>query len=132
MAGPEAPGRAILAMSHAIDETAQLGRGDDDDIADLVGKALARSIAVLRRRKQGAEKQHGAIGILMIRADHLGDEVARIAADLIHMRRIIEPKAVRPDDGQAYRGLAHRLEREAGIEETQKRPDGAARIVVLG
>ena len=128
----KAPRRAILAISHAVDEAAELGGGDGDDIADLVGEALTRPIAVLGRRKQGAEKEHRPIGVLMIRADHLGDEITRVPADPIHVGRVVEAKAVRPDDAEADSRLAHRIEREGRIEEAQKWPDSAARIVVFG
>jgi hypothetical protein len=56
MACSEKPRLAILAMAHAIDETTELGSSDSDNVADLMGKALGRPIAILGRREQGAEK----------------------------------------------------------------------------
>jgi hypothetical protein len=62
MSRSEAPRLAILAISHAVDEAAELGGGDRNDIADLVGEAFPRSIAVLGRRKQSAEKSTAPSG----------------------------------------------------------------------
>ena len=50
---------------------AELRRRDGDDVADLVGEALARRVAVLDRREQRAGIEHRAVGILVVRADHL-------------------------------------------------------------
>lgn len=106
MAGAKAPRLTVLTMPHAVDEAAKLGGSDSDNVADLVGETLPRRIAVLGRRKQRAEKQHGAVGIIMVRPDQLTDQVERISADPIHVRDIIEAKSVRADDSQAHGGRA--------------------------
>src|SRR5918993_3343352 len=69
----EGPRLAIARMAHPVDEPAELRRRHRDDVADLVREALARRIAVLDRDKHGAEEQHGAVRILMVRPDHLRD-----------------------------------------------------------
>jgi hypothetical protein len=48
------------------------------------------------------------------------------------VRDAIEPKAVRPRRHRGARRRAYRSERKDGIEEAQKRSDGAARVIVLG
>lgn len=78
----EGPGRAFGGEPHGVDERAEACRGNLDDITDLVGEALLRRVAVLRRRKQRAEEKHETIGILVMGADRLLDEIGRVAADL--------------------------------------------------
>src|SRR3954452_22678622 len=109
-AGAEGPGLAIARMPHPVDEPAELRRRDGDDVADPVGEALARHVAVLDRREHGAEEQHGAVGVAVIRADHLRDEVLRIAADPGDRGRALEAIAFRPLDDERHRRLAHVVE----------------------
>src|SRR5436309_2715667 len=80
MACAEGPGRRLTRQNHAVGETAELRRCNRDDIADLVGEALAFDVAVLDRGEQRAEKQHRTVRILMIETDHLRDEIGGIAA----------------------------------------------------
>ena len=93
-ADAERPGLALVAGAHAVDELAELGRCDRDDIVALVGEALPRRVAILDRREHGAEEQRKAIGILMHRPDGLRDEVGGIAADLADRGMAVEDKTV--------------------------------------
>ena len=79
---PEIPWFAGVAGPHAVDQLAELGAGDRDQIAGLVGKALVLAVAVLGRREHGAEEQHESVGILMGRPDRLLHQIFGIAADL--------------------------------------------------
>src|SRR3954467_3560512 len=63
-AGPKGPGLTVGGEVHPVDQLAELRCGDRDDIADLVGEALARRIAVLDGREHGAEKQHRTVRVL--------------------------------------------------------------------
>ena len=56
----------------------------------------------LRRREHRAEEQHEAVGVLVVRADRLGDEVERIAADHRHRARA-RPARSRPGRRPASR-----------------------------
>src|ERR1700749_1573120 len=46
-ADPDRPRLAIMAGAHAVDELAELGRGDGNEVVALVGKSLPRRIAIL-------------------------------------------------------------------------------------
>ena len=81
-ADAERPGLALIAVAHAVDELAELRRRDRDDVVALVGKTLARRVAVLDRGEHRAQEQRKSVRILMLRPDGLGDEIGRIAADL--------------------------------------------------
>src|SRR3954467_15212341 len=63
---PECPCRRQVRCRHAVDQGAELRRRDGDDVADLVGEAPARLVAVLDRREQGAEKQGESVRIMML------------------------------------------------------------------
>src|SRR5258708_23276017 len=91
-ADAERPGLAFVAVAHAVDELAELGRRYRDDIIALVGKTLAGRIAVLDGGEHGTEEQRKSIRVLMHRADGLGDEIGRIAADLRDRRMSLEYK----------------------------------------
>src|SRR2546430_17507261 len=80
MPGSEAPRLALVGVAHAIDEAAEFRRRDGDDVADLVGEPPARRVAVLDRREHRAEKQHRAVRILMVLAEHLSNEIGGVAA----------------------------------------------------
>src|SRR5689334_16210960 len=54
-ADAEGPGLAFVAVAHAVDQFAELGRGDGDDVVALVGKPLPRRVTILGRREHGAE-----------------------------------------------------------------------------
>src|SRR4030088_1376574 len=99
-ANAEGPGFALIAGAHAIDQFAELRRRYGNNVVALVGKALAFRIAVLYRRKHGAEEQRKTVGILMHRPDGLGDEVSGVAADLADRRMPLEHKTVLPLHGQ--------------------------------
>src|SRR3546814_17954066 len=60
------PGGRLGAGPHAVDQRAEPRLGDAHDVADLVGKAAPRLVAVLRRREQGAAEQDEAVGIMKI------------------------------------------------------------------
>src|ERR1044072_2297409 len=79
VADAEVPGRRGLGRGHAVDERAERGARDADDIALLVREAAAGMVAVLDRREERAEEQREAVGILML-APRLADQLGRIAA----------------------------------------------------
>src|ERR1700680_2983696 len=85
----ERPGFAFIAVAHAVDELAELGRCDRDDVVALVSKALARRVAVLDGGEHGAEEQRKSVRILMFRPDGLGNEVGGVAADLADRRMTV-------------------------------------------
>src|SRR3546814_7791200 len=58
--GAEGPGRDLVAVVHHVHQRAELAGADGDDVARLVGEALAGAVAVLQRREHGAEEQHQA------------------------------------------------------------------------
>src|ERR1700739_77807 len=68
-ADAEGPVLALVAAPHAVDELSQFRRTDGDDVVALVGKTLARRVAVLHRRKHRAEEQRKSIRVLMHGAD---------------------------------------------------------------
>ena len=68
-------------MVDAVDQLAELRATDADHIADFMGKALARAAPVLRRGKHGAQIQHEAIGILMVIAHGLTNQIQRVTAN---------------------------------------------------
>lgn len=78
----EAPRRNAAAMVDAVDQRSEPGRGNAHHIADFMGKAKAWTMAILRRRKHGAQKQHETVGVLVIGAYYLGHDIERITADL--------------------------------------------------
>src|SRR5438067_4557639 len=67
----------------------------------------------------------------MVLADHLCDEVGRIAADLRNRREALEAKTVGALDRQRHVHAADVVEREGCIEQPQERADRATRVVVL-
>ena len=79
---PNSQGRASVDSVMRLASSAQLRRGDGRHVALLVREALALGAAVLHGREHGAEVEHGAVGILVMTAQHLLDEVGRIAGDL--------------------------------------------------
>ena len=131
MRGAESPGLAVVGIAHAVDEPPELGGRDADAIADLVGEPLAGRVAILDRREHRAEKQHGAVGILVMLAEHLADEIGRIAADLRDRGKTLEPEAVVALDRKGHVHAPYVVERQGRIEQPQERPERAARIVVL-
>src|SRR3546814_15325728 len=64
------PGGRLGAGPHAVDQRAEPRLGDSHDVADLVGKAAPRLVAVLRRRQQGAEEQDDAVAVQTFRSDN--------------------------------------------------------------
>ena len=64
----------MIAAPHAVGEAAELGRRDGDDVAILVGEALALGVAVVDRREHRAEEQYETVRILMMPADGLADD----------------------------------------------------------
>src|SRR3546814_12995589 len=59
------PGGRLGAGPHAVDQRAEPRLRHAHEVADLVGKAAPRLVAVLRRREQGAEEQDEAGGIML-------------------------------------------------------------------
>src|SRR5687768_1577467 len=76
----ERPGCDPVAVLYAVRQGAERGSSDGDDIADGVGEALAGSGTIDGRREHGAEEQHQAVRILMVRTDRVLDDLERIAA----------------------------------------------------
>src|SRR5260370_8766170 len=102
MAGAERPRLAVVGVAHAIDEAAELGRRDGDDVPDLVGEPLPRRVAILDRREHRAEKQHRPVGILMVRADHLRNEIGGVAAGFRDRGKTPPTKTAAPLHGGRY------------------------------
>src|SRR5215472_5044979 len=71
----EGPVLALIAVAHAVDELAKLGRANGNDIVALVGKALPRRVAVLHRREHRAEEQRKSVRVLVHGADCLRHQV---------------------------------------------------------
>src|SRR6185312_3608338 len=114
---PERPRLALVASAHAVDELAELGCGDRDNVVALVRETLPRRIAILHGCEHGAEEQRESIGILMHRADGLSHEVGRIAADVADRRVTFEYKTVRPGHGERDLHPADIVERECRVEQ---------------
>src|SRR5437667_12771343 len=53
LADAERPGFALVATAHAVDELAELGRGDGNNIIAFVGEPLPRRVAIFYRREHG-------------------------------------------------------------------------------
>src|SRR5438067_9584569 len=54
--GAEGPGLAVLRVADAIDERAELRRGDRDHVADLMGEAFSGCVAVFDRSEHSAQE----------------------------------------------------------------------------
>src|SRR5262249_20728416 len=106
-ADAEDPVLAFVAAAHAVDELAELGGADGDDVVALVGKALPRRVAVLHRREHGAEEQRKSIRILMHGADGLRHQILGIPADLADGRMAVQHKAVLALDRHGEVRLPH-------------------------
>src|SRR3954452_2415264 len=76
----EPPRPHLIAGVDAVLQGAELSAADGHFVADEVGEALARSAAILRWRKQGAEEQHEPVGILVVLVQRLVSQVLRVAA----------------------------------------------------
>ncbi|MNR40876.1 hypothetical protein D3C85_1592060 [compost metagenome] len=72
-----------------------------------MGEALARFVAILDRREQGAEEQHQTIGIAVMGVDRLCGQIGRVPADLTHGRAAVHDEAILPRHGQGDFQLAH-------------------------
>ena len=59
-----------------------------------MGKALAGRIAILGRREHGAAVQHKTVGILVVLANGLRDQLGRFSADLAHIALAAQHKAL--------------------------------------
>ncbi|MGF6653427.1 hypothetical protein OKW34_004016 [Paraburkholderia youngii] len=78
---------------------------------------------VFNRGAHRAEKQHEAVGILVMWAGSLGDEFLRVTADLAHVAHAFENESVvRAFYPQRHAGRPHRVHREAIIEQAIKGP----------
>ena len=71
----------MIGVPHTISESAEFVRSDFHDVADFMAEPHAGNVAILRWREHGAEKKDDAIGISMMRPDHLCDKVTRVPAD---------------------------------------------------
>ena len=91
---PKVHGCRGLARSHAVDEGAEPRLGDAHDVAVVVGEPTAGLVAVVDRREHRAEVEHEAVGVLVVGADHLRDELGRVAADARELARAVEPVPV--------------------------------------
>lgn len=128
----ERPRRDLGGKPHGVDKRAKRRRTDRHPIAEMVRKPAAGRVAVLDRREHRAEKQHEAIGILMVRAPGLRNEFERIAAYFAHVTDAIEQKVVvAAFHSQRHARRANCVERECVVEQANKRTDRARAIVVL-
>lgn len=78
------PARCLIAARDTVVQGAQGGGRDAHYIPGLVGKPLARMVAVVGRCKEGAEEQYKTVRVLVIVVERLFGKVGRIAADLVH------------------------------------------------
>src|SRR4051812_31950624 len=92
-AGAEGPGRRLVAEAHAVDQGAEPVRGDHDDVVALVREAAAGAVAVLGRGEHRAQEQGDAVGVLVVLADRLADEVEYVAADPLHGAGAVQHEA---------------------------------------
>ena len=113
MAGSPGPGGGLAGRGHAVGEGAQFRRRHRDDVAHLVGEALARRIAVLDGREEGAEKEYGAVRVLMMFVEHLAGQVGGIAADLRHVGGAVQHIAILALDPERQLHGADVIEAEA-------------------
>ncbi|MNP47717.1 hypothetical protein D3C76_1417850 [compost metagenome] len=97
-----------------------------------MGKAVARLVAILLGREQGAEEQHQAVGVLMVLVEGLLHQVLRVAADLAHGAAAGEDETVFAHHLQVHLGGAHVVQAEAFVEQAQQRAKRGGGIVVLG
>src|SRR3546814_17742762 len=93
------PGGRFGAGPHAVHQRAEPRFGDAHEVADLVGEAATRLVAILRRREQRAEEKDEAVGILML-AHRLAQQLFGVAADLVHRATAFETIAFGPVAGQ--------------------------------
>ena len=70
----EVPGSNGGALAHLVDQRAQRAGGDLDAVAHRVGEAAARPVPVLRGREHGAQEQHAAVRVLVVRAQGLAHQ----------------------------------------------------------
>src|SRR5450830_1053534 len=128
----ESPGRGLMAVGDGVAQCAQQRTTDADLITLLMSEAASRLLTILGRRKQGPEKKHEAVRVLVITADSLGHEIQRVTADQGHGTAAFKRKAVVALDLQIHDAVAHVIERKRFIEQTNKRADRTGRIIVLG
>src|SRR3546814_10104897 len=83
--------------------SSDLAGADGDDVARLVGEALAGAVAVLQRREHGAEEQHQAVGILVVGVHRLGHQILHVAADGGQRIAVGDPEAVGADRSEERR-----------------------------
>src|SRR5262249_5218649 len=70
------------------------------------------------------------VRVLVIRADHLGDQIARAPPDPVHVGHVVEVKPLRPDDAKTDSCLTHCV--RVASKKRRKGSNGATRVVVLG
>src|SRR5208283_461396 len=128
----EGPGRDAIAAIDAVYQGAERWRRHGHDVADRVGESLARTESILRGREHRAQKEHQAIGILMVGADRLPHQVERVATDHCHRATALECEAVRAVDAHRQFAAAHGIDGERIIEQPNEWTDCAGPVVVLG
>ena len=130
---PNCQGGASVESVMRLARTPELRRGDGRHVALLVREALALGAAVLDRREHGAEVEHGAVGILVVRgrASARRDRPDRgRSRDMDELP--VEREAVLALDLQAHLDAAHGVEREGAVEQADEGADGGRGVVVLG
>ena len=132
MARAISPWRALGRQPDAVRQCTQRWRRDRNDVVHLVGKALARPIAILDRREHRAEIEHQSVRILVVPPDRRLDQRFRRARDLGHVGMPVEHEPVLALDAHAEFRRLDRLDGEIAVEQADERPDRARRIVVLG
>jgi hypothetical protein len=98
----------------------------------VVGKTLARRVAVLRRGEHRAEVEDKAVRVLVVLADRLAHKILRVAADAAHGAGALQDEPVLALNGQPHFRGAHVVKAEIVVEEADKRADRGAGVVVLG
>src|SRR5690606_3031298 len=128
----EGPRRGLVAVRHPVLKRAQLVRPDANHVADLVGEAFSAPIPILRGREQSPREQGDAVGVLVISAHGLPDQLQDVATDEAHAAHFLEPESVRPLHHDLDVLAADIVDGKGGVEQANERADGARGVVVLG
>ena len=84
------PRWGLVAIDNLIFKHAQFVGADAHYVADLMGEAHALAAPILCRCKESTREEHEAVGILVVFADGLVNELEHIATDHAHMAGIGE------------------------------------------
>ena len=95
-------------------------------------KPSAGMVAILDRREHRPAEQHQAVGILMVGADGLADEVGDVAADLGHRAACRSAEAVLRRDAQRRSSAAHASRSSVSSSSRRNGPMAQDAVIVLG